>query len=89
MGYEKQFELYGENYRILVMETKSELLSMMRDHAVTIMLMLALNILFPGMAYVFHKSIVSRLMVLSKAFDEVEPRPFRNSGCRERTKSAV
>lgn len=48
MGYEKQFELYGENYRILVMETKSELLSMMRDHAVTIMLMLALNILFPG-----------------------------------------
>ena len=73
VGYEKQFELYGENYRILVMETKSELLSMIRDHAVTIMLMLALNILFPGgMAYVFHKSIVSRLMVLSKAFDEVE-----------------
>ena len=73
VGYEKQFELYGENYRILVMETKSELLSMIREHAAAILLMLALNILLPGvMAYVFHKSIVSRLMILSSAFDEVE-----------------
>ena len=73
IGFETETELYEETIRILVARTDSGLLQMIREHFPMILFMIAVNILLPGiMAVVFHRSIVSRLMRLNNAFDEVE-----------------
>ncbi len=73
IGYTKEFGKYGQNIRILVMETESDLISIMRQHMPLIFLMLTVNILLPGLFVVaFNKSIVSRLTQLSNAFNQME-----------------
>lgn len=73
IGYTKEFGKYGQNIRILVMETESDLVSIMRQHMPLIFLMLTVNILLPGLFVVaFNKSIVSRLTQLSNAFNQME-----------------
>ena len=73
VGYIREIEIYGEPVRILVMEKESDLYTLLKQHLPIILLMLAVNILFPCvMAMVFNRSIVSRLTILNNAFDEVE-----------------
>jgi len=73
VGYIKEFKKYGENIRILVMETESDLISIMKQHMPLIFLMLTVNVLLPGLLVIaFNKSIVSRLTQLSNAFNQME-----------------
>jgi len=73
IGYAKEYMKYGENIRILVMETESDLMSVMREHMPLIFLMLTVNILLPGVLVIaFNRSIVSRLTELSNAFNQME-----------------
>ena len=73
IGYTKEFTKYGADLRILVMETESDLVSVMREHMSLIFLMLTVNILLPGILVVaFNRSIVSRLTELSNAFNRME-----------------
>lgn len=73
VGYTKDFGKYGQNIRILVMETESDLISIMKQHMPLIFMMLTVNILLPGLLVIaFNKSIVSRLTQLSNAFNQME-----------------
>ena len=73
VGYSREFVKYGAEMRILVMETESDLISIMREHMPLIFLMLTVNILLPGILVVaFNRSIVSRLTELSNAFNQIE-----------------
>ena len=73
VGYTREFTKYGADMRILVMETESDLISIMRQHMPLIFLMLTVNILLPGILVVaFNRSIVSRLTELSNAFNQME-----------------
>ena len=73
IGYTKEYNKYGEELRILVMETESDLVGIMKEHMPLIFLMLTVNILFPGILVVaFNRSIVSRLTELSNAFNQME-----------------
>lgn len=73
VGYTREFTKYGADMRILVMETESDLISIMRQHMPLIFLMLTVNILLPGILVVaFNRSIVSRLTELSNAFNRME-----------------
>ena len=73
ISYSREFDIYGENIRILILETDSNLLNILEQHLPLILLMLSINIFLPVMmAIVFNRSIVSRLTELSNAFDEVE-----------------
>ena len=73
IGYRKKIEIYDEPIQILIMQPESDIFMLLRQHLSLIFLMLAVNILLPGiMAIVFNRSIVSRLTILNQAFDEVE-----------------
>lgn len=73
IGYSREFVTFGETIRILVMETESDLFSILRQHMPLFWLMLTFNIVFPCiLAVLFNRSLVSRLAELSAAFDEVE-----------------
>ena len=73
ISYEKEFTKYGETIRILILETESDFLSILKQNLPMILLMLTFNILFPCLlAVLFNRSLVSRLTELSDAFDEVE-----------------
>lgn len=73
VGHVKEFAKYGQNIHILVMETESDLISIMKQHTPLILLMLTVNILLPGLLVIaFNKSIVSRLTQLSNAFNQME-----------------
>ena len=73
VGYTKEFKKYGEDIRILIMETESDLISIMKQHMPLIFLMLTVNVLLPGLLVIaFNKSIVSRLTQLSNAFNQME-----------------
>ena len=73
IGYAKEYNKYGEELRILVMETESDLVGIMKEHMPLIFLMLTVNILLPGILVVaFNRSIVSRLTELSNAFNQME-----------------
>ena len=73
IGYTKEYNKYGEDIRILVMETESDLISIIKEHMPLIFLMLTVNILFPGVLVVaFNRSIVSRITELSNAFNQME-----------------
>lgn len=73
VGYIREFTKYGENIRILVMETESDLVSLVKEHMPMILLMLTVNILLPGILVVaFNRSIVSRITELSNAFNQME-----------------
>lgn len=71
--YVKEFQVYGEPMRILIMNKGSNVFEIMKQYLPLIFLMLTFNIVMPGvMAVAFNRSIVSRLTELSNAFDEVE-----------------
>lgn len=73
IGYTREFTVYREPIRILIMETESDLFEIIRQHMPLILLMLAVNVLLPFvLAVIFNRSLVSRLAELSNAFDEVE-----------------
>ena len=73
VGYTKEYKKYGEDIRILVMETESDLIGIIKEHMPLIFLMLTVNILFPGVLVVaFNRSIVSRITELSNAFNQME-----------------
>lgn len=73
ISYAKEFQMYGEPMRILIMKTKSNVLETIKQYLPLIFMMLIFNIVMPGMmAVVFNRSIVSRLTELSNAFDKVE-----------------
>ncbi len=73
IGYTKEYNKYGEDIRILVMETESDLISIIKEHMPLIFLMLTVNILLPGILVIaFNRSIVSRITELSNAFNRME-----------------
>lgn len=73
IGYTKAYKKYREDIRILVMETESDLVSIIKDHMPLIFLMLTVNILLPGVLVIaFNRSIVSRITELSNAFNRME-----------------
>jgi len=73
IGYTKAYKRYGEDIRILVMETESDLISIMKEHMPLIFLMLTVNILLPGVLVIaFNRSIVSRITELGNAFNQME-----------------
>ncbi len=73
VGYSREFTIYGEDIRILVMEKESDLFGVLKQHMPLFYLMLTFNIVFPCiLAVLFNHSLVSRLAELSAAFDEVE-----------------
>lgn len=73
ISYAKEFQLYGEPMRILIMKTESDVLETIKQYLPLIFMMVTFNIVMPGiMAVAFNRSIVSRLTELGNAFDEVE-----------------
>ncbi len=72
ISYSTDFDIYGENIRILLMETESDLLGVFKQHLPLLFLMLTFNIVFPViLAVAFNRSIVTRLTELNSAFEEV------------------
>lgn len=73
IGYEMQYNLYGENIRILVMRPSNTITRQIWNHFPLILFMLAVNIALPWLlTYIINNSFTSRLRELSGAFDEVE-----------------
>jgi len=73
IGYIQEYNKYGEDIRILVMETESDLIGIIKEHMSLIFLMLTVNILLPGVLVVaFNRSIVSRITELGNAFNQME-----------------
>lgn len=73
IGYIRRFKLYGEDLRVLVMETKNPIFSRMKQHFPLIALMIAVNIILPMILMSsINRSFTTRLRSLSQAFDEVE-----------------
>ena len=73
IGYTQAYKKYGEDIRILVMETESDLVGIIKEHMPLIFLMLTMNILLPGvLVFAFNRSIVSRITELSNAFNRME-----------------
>ncbi len=73
IGYETQWNLYGENIRILVMRPTNTITRQIWNHFPLILFMLAMNIALPWLlTYIINNSFTSRLRELSRAFDEVE-----------------
>ncbi len=73
IGYTQAYKKYGEDIRILVMETESDLVGIIKEHMPLIFLMLTVNILLPGvLVFAFNRSIVSRITELSNAFNQME-----------------
>lgn len=73
IGYEAEFQIYGENIRILVMEPPNTLFYHIWQQLPLILLMMAVNILLPLLlTFIINRSFTSRLRELSEAFDQVE-----------------
>ena len=73
ISYSKEFEIYGETLKILIMKTESSWLGVVRQYLPVILLMLTFNTLFTYVfAVVFNRYIVLRLTQLSNAFEQVE-----------------
>lgn len=73
IGYSRESSICGETIRILVMETESDLFSIIKQHMPMIALLVIINVLLPfTMALIFNRTIVTRLTQLSNAFDEVK-----------------
>ncbi len=73
IGYETQWNLYGEDIRILVMRPINTIARQIWNHFPLILFMLAVNIALPWLlTYIINNSFTSRLRELSQAFDEVE-----------------
>lgn len=71
--YERRFNLYGEDIRVLIMETQSPIFERMKQHYPLLLMMIAVNIFLPTiLMYAINVSFTSRLKILSRAFDEVE-----------------
>lgn len=70
-AYESEFELYGMNLRVLIGNDESMGIRM-KGHLPIIILLLLVNILLPLiLMYIINVSFVSRLRMLSDAFDSV------------------
>ena len=77
VGYEHEFEVYGEKIRILIMEQQSSIAMLIWDYFPLIMLLLAINILLPWtLTIMVNRSFVVRLQGLSQAFDGAETEHF-------------
>lgn len=73
IGVARDFDLYGESLRILVLETESDIFDFLKNHFLLISLMIAFNILLPWALTVgFNRSFTVRLGELSEAFNQVE-----------------
>lgn len=73
IGISQDFDLYGESFRILVMDPESDIFDLLKSHFPLIMLMLAVNILLPWFLTVgFNRSFTVRLGQLSEAFNQVQ-----------------
>ncbi len=73
IGVARDFDLYGEPLRILVLRTESDIFDFLQNHILLIALMLAFNILLPWALMVgFNRSFTARLGELSEAFNQVE-----------------
>lgn len=73
IGYEMDWSIYGEDFRILVMKSPNTIMVQIWQHFPLILFMLAVNILLPWLlTYIINNSFTSRLRELSQAFDEVE-----------------
>ncbi len=72
IAYEKRWSIYGQDIRILIMETPAKVMPVIWKNLPLILFMLAFNILFPNFfMYIINRSFTSRLRVLSDAFDGV------------------
>ncbi len=73
IGVEQNFDLHGENLRILVMDPESDVFDFLKSHLSLIIVMLAVNILLPWFLTVgINRSFTVRLAELSEAFNQVE-----------------
>ncbi len=73
IGYESQWNLYGEDIRILVMQPINTISRQIWNHFPLVLFLLAINIALPWLlTYIINNSFTSRLRELSQAFDEVE-----------------
>ncbi len=73
IGYETEWNIYGEKIRILVMRSPNTIMVQIWQHFPLILFMLAVNILLPVLlTYIINNSFTARLQELSQAFDEVE-----------------
>lgn len=73
IGYEKEFDLYGQNVRILVMKPKDTIMAALIKNLPLLLLLLACNILLPALLVkLINQSFTERLRVLSQAFQLVQ-----------------
>ena len=73
IAYEQNWNIYGKDMRILIMETPKKVLPMIWKHFPLILFMIAVNMLLPSfLMFIINESFTSRLRKLSQAFDEVE-----------------
>lgn len=73
IGYELDWNLYGKDMRILVLQPERNIISVLWNQFPLILLLLGVNVLLPFiLVVIINKSFTSRLSILSQAFDEVE-----------------
>lgn len=73
IGYEREFEVYGEKLKILILEQQSNIATLIWDYFPLILMLLAINILLPwALTTAVNRSFVIRLQELSEAFDSIE-----------------
>ncbi len=73
VGYEEDFELYGETLTIRVLYTSNNVIAAMKDNAVIITLLLFFNIFSPQFILnMIERSINSRIFRLGEVFNKVD-----------------
>jgi two-component system sensor histidine kinase YesM len=76
IDYEHRFQLYGQDFRVLIPAQENSILDQLREDQLVILLLLAINIILPYvLTRSIYRSFTSRLQQLSLAFDHVNETP--------------
>lgn len=73
IDYELKWSIYGEDMRILIVQSENTIILQIWNHLPVILFMLAVNIILPWLlTYIINLSFTSRLKELSQAFDGMD-----------------
>jgi two-component system sensor histidine kinase YesM len=76
IDYEYDFQLYGQDFRVLIPVQENNILEQLREDQWVILLLVAINIILPYvLTRSIYRSFTSRLQQLSQAFDHVNETP--------------
>jgi two-component system sensor histidine kinase YesM len=76
IDYEYDFQLYGQDFRILIAAQENNILEQLQEDQLVILILLVINIVLPYiLTRSIHRSFTSRLQHLSQAFDHVNETP--------------